>query len=532
MAHHQQLIPNTNYQKYEVDNFKQKLRKFTFGLDEVIPWEDSNFVFSGGLLYDIITDRYSEELSDIDLFFYGDVGQKCRTVNKLLDNLNKNQYKYIIGYAGSVIYIFIQQIPRIIQLIMFNKNEPESIIDSFDLEHVKFYSNGWKNGIMGSKKAISCLAEKTTYGYSKSQNVKIRLLKYFERGVKIDNMFDDTEYNFVLDYNESNKYIKSKKQSILYSTTYNLMQVPSDLSKIDFNDFPREKIDIYDFFGCATNYIINTTDYDFKENINMFGEFAEYFHIEPNDILSGEMYLPFENNFNEDAEKDFELCDEMYESIIKKSIEFDYVLYVALKGKFNSEDNILFFKYVFRTPKYHSFYSECKYLYDVENDDGLEIYFAIDNQFVIDYLLKIFKIIKMIGRSEYSIIRTENFIAHGHTKINKIFDEIKSSNVFFPITDKKFILEQMDNNLNNHDNSIIRNISDNSMIICSKIYDKSKLFETSGFGILHSLNCGDSINCLFDLNFNLNIDNFGREKNNFKIELVPTYMKKMSNSRI
>jgi len=128
----------TKYNEYQNINFEKKLGKYTFGLDKVIPWEDSNFVFSGGLLYDIITERFSQDLMDIDLFFYGSVESKIKTMNKLFDNLDKNQYSYLFGYNRSVIYIFIQGIPRIIQLIMTNKTNPESIINQFDLMEINY----------------------------------------------------------------------------------------------------------------------------------------------------------------------------------------------------------------------------------------------------------------------------------------------------------------------------------------------------------------------------------------------------------
>jgi hypothetical protein len=90
-----------NYIEYHLDNYLTKLGQYTFGLDKVIPWTESNFVFSGGLLYDILTDRFNQNLMDIDLFFYGNAKSKHKTINKLLDNLDLEQYNYLIGYNGN-----------------------------------------------------------------------------------------------------------------------------------------------------------------------------------------------------------------------------------------------------------------------------------------------------------------------------------------------------------------------------------------------------------------------------------------------
>jgi len=137
------LYQNTfNYKEYYDEKFLQKLGQYTFGLDKIIPWEDGNFVFSGGLLFDILRNRYTDDLMDIDLFFFGSSESKYKTINKILDRLDIKQYYYLIGLHNSVIYIFVQGIPRIIQLIMTDKTNPKDIISSFDLTNLMFYFDG------------------------------------------------------------------------------------------------------------------------------------------------------------------------------------------------------------------------------------------------------------------------------------------------------------------------------------------------------------------------------------------------------
>jgi len=187
------------YTEYNDEEFIQKLGEFTFGLDKIIPWEDGNFVCSGGLLFDIITNKFSHDLMDIDLFFYGSIESKISTINKLLNNLDKNQYYYLIGNNRSVIYIFIQGVPRIIQLIMTDKMDPESIINEFDLSHVMSYTDGEK--IYCSKIALEYLNAKTKFQKENTINInhyhKNRIIKYMERGVFESKSIMD-KYNFVL----------------------------------------------------------------------------------------------------------------------------------------------------------------------------------------------------------------------------------------------------------------------------------------------------------------------------------------------
>lgn len=270
------------YIEYHCDNFIQKLGQYTFGLDKVIPWEESNFVFSGGLLYDIITNRFDQELMDIDLFFYGDAYSKIKTINKLLDNLDKEQYYYLIGYRGSVIYIFIQGIPRIIQLIMTNKLKPDQIINTFDLTHIMSYSDG--KTIYSNPYTINQFESKKT---SIKLIHKNRLIKYFERELDCEDLLL-SNYNFVIDSADKEKFLKSKRERQLYNSTYNLTRYPNSFNLIDFtklsSDENKKKNDFLDVFECTVNY--NKLDnHDFKENVDMFGAFSDYFSLKPTDIV-------------------------------------------------------------------------------------------------------------------------------------------------------------------------------------------------------------------------------------------------------
>lgn len=131
---------------------------------------------------------------DIDLFFYGSMKEKIKTINKLFDNLDLNQYSYLIGNNRSVIYVFIQGIPRIIQLVMTDKSNPESIINDFDMTHVTSYSDG--NKLFCSTKTLEYLDTKLKNSIKSKYLHKNRIIKYIERGILNDNIML-TNYNWI-----------------------------------------------------------------------------------------------------------------------------------------------------------------------------------------------------------------------------------------------------------------------------------------------------------------------------------------------
>ena len=117
------------------DNF---LNKNTYGLLDFLPWMNNNFIFSGGLLYDTITNNYREDLVDIDIFIYGDTDLKKNTILETIDKLS-SIYKIYIGLNRSVISIYIEDVPRILQLICCEHDNPDDILNNFDMSYVKLY---------------------------------------------------------------------------------------------------------------------------------------------------------------------------------------------------------------------------------------------------------------------------------------------------------------------------------------------------------------------------------------------------------
>lgn len=178
-------IDNT-YQTHYVENFADKISEYTYGLDKVIPWTGNTangFIWSGGLLYDAIIDRKASlnTLMDIDLFFYGNNEYKLKILSQILVNLTNDGYKYLVGFNKSVVYIFIQGIPRIIQLIFTAKSNPQEIINTFDLTHLQSFYNG--SELYSLPITINGFQNRLTSINPTHNKVKpSRLIKYLKRG--------------------------------------------------------------------------------------------------------------------------------------------------------------------------------------------------------------------------------------------------------------------------------------------------------------------------------------------------------------
>lgn len=122
-----------------------------------------------------------EKLSNIDLFFYGDLNLMMELFKLLLENLESNKIEYLIGIANSVVWIFIKGTIKIIQLIFTDKSSPDEIIDTFDLTHLQSYWTGTKlyckNGL-----------ENYIYNNQTYSNYKprpSRIIKYLRRNLNV-----------------------------------------------------------------------------------------------------------------------------------------------------------------------------------------------------------------------------------------------------------------------------------------------------------------------------------------------------------
>lgn len=246
-----QFVKNTKYYVFsenDINQIKNTITEYTYELDKVIPWENSNFVWSGGLLYDVLIKRKEclKTLTDIDLFFYGEPQLKLKTFQKILKNLEFHKYKYLVGFNKSIVYIFIQGVPRIIQLIFTSKLNPQEVIDTFDLTHLQSYWNGSElfSKFNPNDKIYAQL------NFDKNENIKAkphRLIKYLKRGVNVNELLY-SDYNFILNDKEYFKLRKHEKQMKLYLDTCNLTLI--DNKKINFD--LKESIDNIEYKLSAT----------------------------------------------------------------------------------------------------------------------------------------------------------------------------------------------------------------------------------------------------------------------------------------
>lgn len=441
------IEPN-NYIEYHDANFKNNLGKYTFGLNNVIPWENGGFVFSGGLLSDIVKNNFNAELMDIDLFLYGSTESKINTLNKLLDNLDLNQYNYIFGCNGSVIYIMVQGISRLIQLIMTKKTKPEEIIDGFDFTHLQIYYDG--NKIFGTEKAIEQIKTNMTE-FTETHEVQQRLIKYFEKGIcNLEKIIYSTD-KFILHKKTLKKLMNERALKKLYKTTHNLT-IYTDLTPINFNNFDINKIDLKKYIGVHSIYYSKPNNTDLMK-INMDGKFLDYFNLNNN------LKNTFNYELQEDSDYDFSVRHEM----------------------------------IYDSDKYSGFYLPCKFIRQedfsyVSNDNeiknGKKIYFKIQNKILSE------KIISIVNYKNFKLdIIDNNFDSILQTKL-----ENESINHFSVISPFENSLDYPNVNLNSVSNEFAHT---DGLIIKSNIYNIEWFENVNMCNILNKLNKEQDLYCVF-----------------------------------
>ena len=476
----------SKYDEYPYDNFKNKLGKYTFGLDKIIPWEDGEFIFSGGLLFDIITNRFSQDLMDIDLFFYGSIENKIKTINKICDNLDKNQYSYLIGNNRAVIYIFIQGIPRIIQLIMTNKSNPESIINDFDMTHVMSYTDG--NKIFCSPKTLKYLETKSKLTIENKYFNKNRIIKYIERGI-IDENIIQQKYNWILNEYDSNKYLNTKKQNKFYKLTYNLTRYV-DGEQINFRKIDKSKINL-SIFECAVNY--NKLDnHDFMEDVDMFGAFAQYMRNQKKENIISDV-----ENFNSNESiKYYSISN--YDLIPGRKFGFSYLFYLKAEKSLYIPCN---------------FIKKDEIIQDEMNNKILKIYFEIKDKNIIKHLKS--------RINKYLILDSLKYNYLGSKLIESKY-KLDSDKIYTP-----FEKNYYDNHIINENEDEEKDKKNESLVICAKLYnaDINEFYNVNDFGILTSLEEYEQINCLFDLSIFVFVSNIQPDKIGYvDINLKPMFI--------
>lgn len=488
------------FKQLEIEGFEQKLGKYTFSLDKVIPWEDNNFVFSGGLLLDIITNKFNPELTDIDLFFYGPAESKHKTINKLLDNLDLQEYYYLIGINSSVIYIFLQGVPRIIQLIMTDKTDPESIVNSFDFEHVKSYYDGTKLYSLGTnvssynpENPFTNIIGELTKGLNKytsgKKHKKDRILKYFKKGYLPKTSIFNSGYHFVLNNGHYGKYVKNIREKLLYKKTNNLMVMPDNPNvPIDFTKITNEQIDFRSWFKCSVNYN-KLSNRDFKEDVDMFGAFSKYMGILTKNLTNGLDELADHNYGDRTGTID------LYGYEINKASSLTYKIH-------NQE-------YLF---------VRCKFLkleqVDFQDKKINKIFWEISNKWVKDYLLNIINKWYLIDKIKFNQ-ETSNKDKAKKLTISKY--ELEESNISWPFENSSGYPK-----LNPE---LPVDFPDNSeLVISSKLYNQEGFNSLNKPNLFENLVPGNKVNCIFNFYLYLNTDANQCKIKSVEINLIPVYV--------
>jgi len=269
MLDKKKYIEKSVYNKIETPEFDN----YTYDLLKVVPFDNKNIIFSGGLLFDIIRSNNKfdyKKLIDIDLFLFGDNNRKLATIETIISNIKKTygEQNIFVGMNYSVIDIFIKSIPRIIQIVCTDYDTAEDCIDRFDFYHLMSYYDGIT--VYSNEKAVECLKNNMT---SINKNIQhpsfLRIIKTLNRGLKIDNY--NKNFN-IITMNDFYKYNKYNDQIELYKITNNLTDEYNDeklFRLFDVKTYDQKKLILNGNFRRYNK----STEKEQKTNI---GQIADY----------------------------------------------------------------------------------------------------------------------------------------------------------------------------------------------------------------------------------------------------------------
>lgn len=122
------------------DNFIKQYNKLTYGIIRSnFNWK--NKVIAGGFILECIFNGKLNNNTDIDFFLYGTVEERKNAIIDIIKHVAMEN-KIYIGYDGCVIYIWINDIARHINIINGNYKNMSSIIEEFDHSCCKVLYNG------------------------------------------------------------------------------------------------------------------------------------------------------------------------------------------------------------------------------------------------------------------------------------------------------------------------------------------------------------------------------------------------------
>jgi len=262
--------------------FEENLSKYSNNLIKYIPFDYNNIIFSGGTLFDILTDNQNNLNKCVDLdFFVLKTEKLIDIVERIVKNLVSDNLKVVICYKEIIIYIFVVDVNKIIQIIPTKYETFEDIIDNFDSSHAKSYYDG-KN-LYTSHDCVHGLM----YGYShlyESRN--IRLYKILDRNLNVSNHIKNASITQLHYFSNVNLIIRgisyndllNDKAIIKYNETinYNLSGYFKILKYID-KYIGSLCIADNNYFGV--DYYLSKKRFSFRKFIKMYTQCCKYANI-------------------------------------------------------------------------------------------------------------------------------------------------------------------------------------------------------------------------------------------------------------
>jgi hypothetical protein len=194
--------------KYYVDMMHEN----SYGLLDGFPWDAA--CITGGFVEKILSETISQcPYSDIDVWVIGEnYDQRRKNMDAVLTHIMKlyGESRCYLVNRRSVIDIYVEDIPRSIQIISNDRCTMYDIISTFDLTHC---SHGYSDGTFYcTTKSLQSLKTRCTQGLCVSNTSPTRIIK----GIMANYNISEEVYNLqeITDALTDEKQIKS----IIYST--------------------------------------------------------------------------------------------------------------------------------------------------------------------------------------------------------------------------------------------------------------------------------------------------------------------------
>ncbi len=191
------------------NEFNNKFNDYTNNIFVEIDW--SNMVIAGGFIFGLLNNISNSVIAstDIDIFIYStDIDIRKQKWSYLLEYFSK--YTPIYVNNKGIINIIIPSLNYDIQLIVFHSDNPENIINEFDLNYVRLYYDGVTvSANIGAMIGFKYQIADVNIDYTK--DLDKRLCKTILKGLNIRKCNVITKYSKLVTNNtiDINKYDKT-----------------------------------------------------------------------------------------------------------------------------------------------------------------------------------------------------------------------------------------------------------------------------------------------------------------------------------